>query len=134
MPSRRTIRPGRALIASILSLVILMLALPGATIAAQEKERERSCSARSDWYLYVGKEDGRRLEVEFEVDSERRGQAWRVVLKNDGQVFFRGKRTTNASGEFEVKRFTRDGRGTDRIVARAKNLSTGEVCRGVIRL
>lgn len=130
-------RPGRkpaALIASILTVATVMTALPGTALAAQEKERVGRCSAGSEWELYVGREDGRRLEVDFEVDSDRRGEAWRVQLKNDGRVFFRGQRRTNGAGEFDVERYTRDGRGQDRIVARAKSLRTGEVCRAVIRI
>lgn len=130
----RTIRRPRAALATILSLAIALLALPGTAAASQEKERQGSCRAGSEWYLYVGREDGGRLEVDFEVESDRRGEAWRVRLTNDGQAFFRGTRTTNRAGEFDVERYTRDGRGTDRIVARATSLSTGEVCRAVIRI
>lgn len=130
----RTKRKPIAILASILALATVMTALPGTAVAAQEKERVGRCSAGSVWDLYVGREDGRRLEVDFEVDSQRRGETWRVRLKNDGQVFFRGTRTTNRVGEFDVERYTRDGRGTDKIVARAKSLSTGEVCRAVVRL
>lgn len=133
MTTRRIPRV-RATIASGMALAIAMVALPGSTIAAQEKEREGSCRAGSEWYLDVSREDGGRLEVDFEVESDRRGEAWRVRLKNDGKVFFRGTRTTNRAGEFDVERYTRDGRGKDRIVARAKSLSTGEVCRAVIRI
>lgn len=134
MSISRPKRRSAAILASVLTLATVMAALPGSAVAAQEKERLGRCSAGSEWELYVGREDGRRLEVDFEVDSDRRGEAWRVRLKNDGQVFFRGTRTTNRVGELDVERYTRDGRGSDKIVARAKSLSTGEVCRAVIRI
>ena len=132
--SRSVVHRPRAILASILSLAFVMTALPASTLAAQEREREGFCRAGSEWNLYVGREDGRRLEVDFEVDSDRRGERWRVVLKNDGKVFHRSTRLTNQAGEFDIERFTRDGRGKDRIVARAKSLRTGEVCRAVIRI
>lgn len=88
------------------------------------------CSARSDWKLKLGMEDGR-IEVQFEVDENVSGDAWRVRMVHDGDVFFRGTRTTGgASGSFEIRRLVNDGTGTDTIVGRAVNLSTGEVCRG----
>ncbi len=132
--STAVLRRPRAVLASLLSLAILTVALPGSTVAAAERERAGVCRAGSEWNLYVGREDGRRLEVDFEVDSDRRGERWRVVLKNDGTVFHRSTQRTNRAGEFEVERFTRDGRGQDRIVARATSLRTGEVCRAVIRI
>jgi catechol 2,3-dioxygenase-like lactoylglutathione lyase family enzyme len=76
------------------------------------------------------KTDDGRLEVEFEVDQNRSGDKWNVRLRNDGNTFFRGKRTTGgASGSFSVERKTSNGPGEDRISGRARNLRTDEVCR-----
>ena len=92
--------------------------------------RRGACSDASDWKLKLSPENGR-IEVEFEVDSNRVGQTWNVRLKNDGNVFFSGTRTTQApSGSFEVRRLTNNGAGSDFIVGRAVNPKTGEVCRG----
>ena len=61
-----------------------------------------SCSMSSDWKLKVKPDDGR-LEVEFEVDQNRNGQTWNVMLKHNGNAFFSGQRTTKApSGSFSV--------------------------------
>jgi hypothetical protein len=93
-----------------------------------------SCSIHSDWTLKAGHRDGR-IEVEFEVDQNRVGKMWRVRLTDNGDVFFRATRTTLApSGSFTVHDTTRNRAGTDRIVARAVNLNSGEVCRGVVSL
>ena len=92
--------------------------------------RTGSCSASSDWKLKV-KPDNGRLEVEFEVDSNRNGQVWNVVLKHNGSAFFTGHRTTQApSGSFSVTKFTSNATGTDTIVGKATNPNTGEVCKG----
>jgi hypothetical protein len=107
------------------------LSLP-AGVAAKDGDivRTGNCSGSTDWKLKLSPENGR-IEVEFEVDSNRVGQTWNVRLKNDGNVFFRGTRTTQApSGSFEVRRLTNNGAGSDFIVGRAVNPNTGEVCRG----
>ena len=91
-----------------------------------------NCSMSSDWKLKV-KTDNSRLEVEFEVDQNRNGQAWNVTLKDNGSAFFSGQRTTQApSGSFSVTRFTSNRAGTDTIVGKATNPKTGETCRGTI--
>ena len=91
-----------------------------------------SCSASSDWKLKVKPDDGR-LEVEFEVDQNRNGKMWNVVLKHNGNAFFSGQRTTHApSGSFSVTKRTGNAAGTDTIIGRATNARTGEVCRGVV--
>jgi hypothetical protein len=112
----------------------IMLALAAAPMGATAKDgdiiRTGSCSANSDWKLKLSPEDGR-IEVEFEVDQNKVGRTWNVRLKRDGTVFWRGQRTTQApSGSFEVRRVIRNGAGPDRIVGRAVNPASGEVCRG----
>jgi hypothetical protein len=101
-------------------------------VAAKDGDviRQGNCSAASDWKLKLSPEDGR-IEVEFEVDSNRVGQTWNVTLKRDGNVFFRGQRVTKApSGSFEVRRVISNSPGDDFVVGRAVNQATGEVCRG----
>jgi hypothetical protein len=102
-------------------------------VAAKDGDiiREGNCSAASDWKLKLSPENGR-IEVEFEVDQNRNGQVWNVTLKRDGNQFFSGQRTTKApSGSFEVRRVISNSAGDDRVVGRAVNQKTGEVCRGV---
>lgn len=93
-----------------------------------------SCSGTADWKLKGGFDNGR-VDVEFEVDTNRIGREWRVKLTDNGDVFFFGHRITKApSGSFTVSAQTRNRTGSDRIVARAVNLVSGQVCRGVITL
>jgi hypothetical protein len=92
--------------------------------------RNGSCSGASEWKLKLSGQDSG-IEVEFEVDQNVNGDEWRVTMKHDGDRFFTGKRTTKApSGSFEVRRVVNDSAGEDKIVARARNLRTDEVCRG----
>jgi hypothetical protein len=120
-----------SLVAGLAAVMIVAAAPLGVTAKGGDIIREGSCSARSDWKLKLSPEDGR-IEVEFEVDQNRVGRTWNVRLKRDGAVFWRGQRTTRApSGSFEVRRVISNGAGPDRIVGRAVNPASGEVCRGV---
>lgn len=96
-------------------------------------ERRGNCSGSTDWKLDVKRDDGG-LEVEFEVDSNRSGQVWRVRVYDNGDRVVRTRKVTRPpSGSFDVERNIADRAGEDRIVARARHLATGELCRGVIR-
>jgi hypothetical protein len=90
--------------------------------------RRGSCSGSTDWKLKLSPEDGR-IEVEYEVDSNKVGQRWRVKIVKNGNVIFRGARTTKGqSGSFEVRVVTSNPPGKDAFRARATH--AGEVCRG----
>ncbi len=85
------------------------------------------CTKSSTSKLKLSRENGR-VEVEFEVDQNRNGVAWQIVLERNGTRVFRGTRTTRPpSGSFEVRRVVSDTPAADRFRARATNPS-GEVC------
>jgi hypothetical protein len=111
------------------ALALPMLGISTAAFAGgNEVIRTGSCSASSDWKLKV-KPDNGGLEVEFEVDQNVSGDTWRVRMRHDGELFFKGKRTTRgASGSFDISVREPDHAGTDSFVAKARNLSTDEVC------
>ena len=86
------------------------------------------CTGSSTSKVTLKHEDGR-IEAEFEVDSNRVGQRWNVVIRDNGVIVFSGARTTTApSGSFEVERLIPNRAGTDAVVASAKNPATGESC------
>jgi hypothetical protein len=86
-----------------------------------------SCSAGSTAKLKAKPDDGR-LEAEFEVDQNRNGVTWRVVIRRNGSVAVNTRAVTRSpSGSFSVERKIADGSGSDRITARATSPS-GEVC------
>ena len=119
------------LAASMLGAALAIASLPGATLAKDgDIVRTGSCTGGADWKLKLSPEDGR-IEVEFEVDQNQNGKTWNVRLKRDGNLVFKGQRTTHApSGSFELRRVIGDGPGADHIKARAKQTSTGQVCVG----
>ncbi len=115
------------------ALVTAFVLLVPATIASagQNDVIERgSCSNSSDWKLKVSS-DNSGLEVEYEVDQNVSGDQWRVKIRHDGDLAFRGTRTTRgASGSFTVRILENDSNGSDVFRARARNVQTDEVCTG----
>jgi hypothetical protein len=113
----------------MLGLALLAMSAP-ASAGDRDVERSGSCSGRSDWKLKLSPEDGG-IEVEFEVDQNIVGDTWRVVIRQNGDVLKRGRRTTEGpSGSFEFRAVGDNTAGTDRFRARAVNLATGETCVG----
>ena len=105
-----------------------MAAPLGAAAKDGDVIRTGDCSANTDWKLKLSPENGR-VEVEFEVDQNRDGQAWNVKLKRNGSSFWSGQRTTQPpSGSFDVRRVA-SGSSGDRFSGIATNPRTGEVCR-----
>jgi hypothetical protein len=122
------------------ALAVFMIGGLSATSPASAKDGDGrvivrgDCSARADWKLKAKPDDGR-MEVEFEVDSNRNGQTWTWTLRSDGAVFASGRRTTQApSGSFSVERRTADTDQSQRISATARNVRTGESCRASLTI
>jgi hypothetical protein len=86
-----------------------------------------SCTGSTSAKIKLSPEDGR-IETEFEVDQNRSGVTWKVVLRRNGTVAARTQGTTGGpSGSFEIRRVLDGGPGSDQISARAVSPS-GEVC------
>jgi len=85
------------------------------------------CTKASTSKLKLSEEDGR-IEVEFEVDQNRNGVRWTVVLNQNGGRIARLVRTTKApSGSFTARVLARNLPGADVVTARATSPSR-EAC------
>jgi len=85
------------------------------------------CSQASASKLKLSPENGR-IEVEFEVDQNRNGVRWNVVIAQNGKQRARTTRVTRApSGSFEAHVVAPNTSGKDTFRARATSPS-GEVC------
>jgi hypothetical protein len=104
-----------------------VLLLPTTALAKDGDVRVAgSCTASTTSKLKLSEEDGG-IEVEFEVDQNRNGVRWAVVLQRNGTVVGRRVKVTRGpSGSFEARFVTRNGAGADRFVARATR--SGESC------
>jgi hypothetical protein len=98
----------------------LMLAGPASAKGGGTAVRSSgSCSGGGVFELKAKHDDGR-IEVEYEVDTNRAGQAWHVQLTDNGVAVFSGTATTVApSGSFTVRRLVADRVGADTIRAAA---------------
>ena len=115
---------------SALAVVLTAAALVAApaTFAKDGDVRVRGvCTQSSTAKLKLGDENGR-IEVEFEVDQNRVGVAWKLALQRNGAVVARTSALTRApSGSFTVRRLVGNGPGADRVVVVATS-PTGEHC------
>ena len=107
-----------------------LLAALGAGAPAQAKDGDirvrGTCTGASTSKLKLSAEDGR-IEVEFEVDQNRNGVRWNVVLRRDGVRVARMSRVTKApSGSFEARKLVANAAGADVIGATATR--RGETC------
>lgn len=109
-------------------------AVPAAAVAKKSDDGGREtrvngrCDGGSTAKLEVEHESNGRIEAEFEVDQNRNGVSWTVVLRRNGRVAVSTRATTRApSGSFSIERRLTDGPGRDRVTARATS-PTGEVC------
>ena len=94
--------------------------------------RASGACATGRWELKAKADDGR-LEVEFELDTNRNGQTWAVTITDNGTSVFSGNRTTVApSGSFEIGVHPANRTGADRIVATARR--GGQTCTGTVTI
>ena len=124
MSNRKSFVGGLAAVAAI------ALCIASAAVAAPAKDGDvrvaGSCTKASSSKLKLSEEDGR-IEVEFEVDQNRVGQKWAIVLRQNGAVVRRlSKVTQGPSGSFEARMLARNSAGADRFDARATR--PGETC------
>ena len=115
-------------------LLAAVVALPAVAPAKNNPGVTRAgvCSGGASWKLKAKHDDGR-VETEFEVDQNVNGRRWNVVITRNGVVVFRGARVTRPpSGSFSVNRRIANAAGRDRIVATARSVVGGRVCRAVV--
>jgi hypothetical protein len=117
----------RSLIPLTLSLfAVALLAVPAA-LAKNSPHRvvRGTCTQESTSKLKLSRED-RGIEVEFQVDQNRNGVPWNVVLRRNGHRVASFRATTHApGGSFEIRRVLAGKPGSS-IAARATR--SGEAC------
>jgi hypothetical protein len=124
-------RGARSVGAAIVSVAtVALLAAPPAAAHTRMVVARGPCSGDSHWRLVLVK-DHHRIGVGFKVVQGVVGDKWRVKILHNRHVVFRGLQVTHGDqGSFAVRVWTRNFRGPDFFRARARNLSTDEVCRG----
>ena len=117
--------------AKLICILSALAIFPATALAGNDDVRRAgTCSGNATSRIKLSPQNGR-IETEFEVDSNRVGQKWNVVIKDNGVRVFAGSRITTApSGSFTVNRRIPNRAGVDHIVASAKNPASGETCVG----
>jgi hypothetical protein len=112
----------------ILTTALAAGTVPAALAKSPVYKASGTCSQGAAWKIKAKADDGR-VEVEFEVDSNRVGQVWTWSLRDNGVKVGAGSaRTTAPSGSFEVERQVRNRAGKDTFAAYARHAGTGQTC------
>ena len=107
-----TITLRRRGVLAVAGTAVIAAASLGATATAYAKKgddgrkdvRKSVACGTGHLKLKAKSESGNRLELEAEVDTNKAGQDWTVVLTNDGKTVWTGKRiTAGPSGSFSVE-------------------------------
>jgi hypothetical protein len=124
-------RGWRAIRTSIVAVsAVGLLAANPAVAQPRVVEARGPCSGDSHWKLVLV-QDHHKITVGYRVVQGVVGDAWRVRIAHDRHLIFRGLQVTHGDhGSFALRVITRNTRGPDLFRARARNLSTDEVCRG----
>ncbi|MEX0755587.1 MAG: hypothetical protein WD739_06865 [Actinomycetota bacterium] len=101
------------------------LAHPGGT----DGGARGACSGDATWKLRLHAHE-RRIGVGYKVQSAGEGELWKVRIKQNRHPIFAGRRLTGEDGSFAVRLVARNTKGIDVFRAAAKNVETGETCRG----
>jgi len=91
-----------------------------------------ACTNGGHFELKAKHDDGK-IEMEYQVDSNRAGQMWAVRITDNGKVVVsRHATTAGASGSFTIRKVIADQLGPDKIHAHAtfKN----RICGGTVTL
>jgi hypothetical protein len=89
--------------------------------------REGSCSRASTVELRLRSDDDL-IRVELEIDSNRSGAKWAVVLLHERRIAYRGIVRAGSSDSVKLRRTVPDWFGSDAVVARATG-PRSESCR-----
>ena len=117
----------KVVVAALIAALVAVVAVPAAIAKDGDVLRRGACTGPSTSKIKLSPEDGR-IEVEFEVDQNRNGVRWNVVIAQNGRRVARLTRVTRgASGSFEARIVRPNRAGTDTFAATATR--AGETCR-----
>ena len=111
----------------VAALATALVAVPTTSAKDGDVLVRGACTGATTSKLKLSDEDGR-IEVEFEVDQNRNGVRWNVVIRQNGRSVARLVRVTRGpSGSFEARIVAPNRAGTDTFAATATR--AGETCR-----
>ena len=118
------------LLAAAVAVPVLAAAPADAKGGSPAVQSAGKCVGGGVWKLKA-KHDSGKIEIEYQVDTNRAGQAWHVAITDNNVAVFNGVRKTTApSGSFTVALRTADRPGTD--IIRTKATFPGHTCTGSV--
>jgi hypothetical protein len=117
----------RLVLAAFLVALVLPLSAAADDDPGDEVRRHGTCTRSSDVELRL-RADDRRIRVELEIETSRRGAKWSVIVLHERRTAFRGALRTRSNGSLELRRSVPDWFGTDTVVVRASG-PRSERCR-----
>ena len=136
MTARRSHRPAAALVLTLTLAVTLVCSSPAsAVLLGTGIVHHGACDpGPTQWKLRVLPDDADMLIVRFALEGGDPGHTWNLFLDQNGTGFFAGSRVSGDLGFVRVGRRTPDAPGTDVIRAAGHDVTTGEICRGRVRI
>lgn len=136
MTARRSYRPAAALVLVLtLAVTLVCSSAASAVLLGTGLVHHGACDpGPTQWKLRVLPGDVGMLIVRFALDGGEPGHTWNLFLDQNGTGFFAGSRVSGDLGFVRVGRRTPDAPGTDIIRAAGHDVTTGEICRGRLRL
>jgi hypothetical protein len=87
-----------------------------------------SCTGGGKSKLKLDREDGARIETEYELEHIAAGQRWRLTIRHNGTLVTNVVRTSTVRGRIELRRELGNRTGADRIRVVAQRLPRGQRC------
>ena len=127
----------KKIITSLVGLSLVGTIVVAAPANAIERETRGNCSQGSIWFAEIELEYGV-WDLGFEVNTRAEEGKWRLLVKQNGRTVSNSRAEAfrdwdDNYSEIEWDLIQRDRPGNDRFFMRAKNLTTGEICRTTIR-
>jgi hypothetical protein len=120
-------RPWRTVLVVLLVALVLPLSAAADDEPRDEVRHTGTCSRSSDVELRLRADDGR-IRIELEIETNRRGARWSVIVLHERRTAFRVATRTRSNGSLELRRSVPDWYGTDTVVVRASGPGA-ETCR-----
>jgi hypothetical protein len=118
------------LLAAAVAVPVLAAAPAEAAGGSPAVQSSGACIGGGVWKLKA-KHDAGRIEIEYQVDTNRPGQTFRVMVTDNNVFVFNGTKITTApSGSFTLNLRPANRPGPD--VIRTKATFTGHTCTGSV--
>lgn len=122
-----------AAITAGLAAPLLAVASPAFASGGGGGVRSSGACTNGGHFELKAKHDDGRIEMEYEVDSNRAGQVWAVRITDNGAVVVsRNATTAGPSGSFTIRKVIANRPGLDKIQARAT--FSNHTCGGTVKL